>query len=135
MPKPEWGVKRTCPSTGQRFYDLNKDPIISPYTGEVVDLKQTTAAVAKAAPKKAAPETETEQEDDLVVDDEDVEQEDATLDTGDDEDDDASGPALSDEDGDEDEPVEFQDDVLLDEDEDDSLGELNDVAKKDDTDG
>lgn len=36
MPKPEWGVKRVCPTTGKRFYDLNRDPIISPYTGEVV---------------------------------------------------------------------------------------------------
>ena len=26
MAKPEWGVKRTCPTTGQRFYDMNKDP-------------------------------------------------------------------------------------------------------------
>ena len=35
MPKEEWGVKRVCPTTGKRFYDLNNDPIISPYTGEV----------------------------------------------------------------------------------------------------
>lgn len=38
MPKEEWGVKRLCPTTGKRFYDLNKDPIVSPYTGEVVEL-------------------------------------------------------------------------------------------------
>ena len=38
MPKEEWGVKRICPTTGKRFYDLNKDPIVSPYTGEVVEL-------------------------------------------------------------------------------------------------
>ena len=37
MPKEEWGVKRVCPTTGKRFYDLNKDPIVSPYTGEVVE--------------------------------------------------------------------------------------------------
>lgn len=135
MPKPEWGVKRTCPSTGQRFYDLNKDPIISPYTGDVVDLKQTTATVAKAAPKKAKPQTVADQEEDLVVDDADVDQDDATLEADADGDDEASGPALSDEDGDADEPVEFQDDVLLDDDEDadDSLGELDGVAKKDGT--
>ena len=35
MPKEEWGVKRVCPTTGKRFYDLNKDPIVSPYTGDV----------------------------------------------------------------------------------------------------
>ncbi len=38
MPKEEWGVKRVCPTTGKRFYDLNRTPIISPYTGEVVEL-------------------------------------------------------------------------------------------------
>ena len=26
MPKEEWGVKRLCPESGKRFYDLNKDP-------------------------------------------------------------------------------------------------------------
>ena len=36
MPKEEWGVKRVCPTTGKRFYDLNKSPIVSPYTNEVV---------------------------------------------------------------------------------------------------
>ncbi len=38
MPKAEWGVKRVCPTTGKRFYDLNKNPIISPYTGNVVEI-------------------------------------------------------------------------------------------------
>ena len=38
MPKEEWGVKRVCPTTGKRFYDLNRNPIVSPYTGEVVEL-------------------------------------------------------------------------------------------------
>jgi len=32
--KPELGTKRVCPTTGRKFYDLNKDPIVSPYTGE-----------------------------------------------------------------------------------------------------
>jgi uncharacterized protein (TIGR02300 family) len=30
------GTKRICPTTGKKFYDLNKNPVISPYTGEVV---------------------------------------------------------------------------------------------------
>ena len=31
MPQPEWGTKRTCPQTGERFYDLGKDnPVTSP---------------------------------------------------------------------------------------------------------
>lgn len=39
MPKAEWGTKRLCPTTGKRFYDLNRNPIVSPYTGEVVDIE------------------------------------------------------------------------------------------------
>lgn len=59
MPKEEWGTKRICPTTGKRFYDLNKTPIISPYTGEVVDIETsrrknsvTTSARAATAPVK-----------------------------------------------------------------------------------
>lgn len=33
MAKPELGTKRICPETGRKFYDLKKDPIVSPYTG------------------------------------------------------------------------------------------------------
>jgi uncharacterized protein (TIGR02300 family) len=32
--KPALGNKRVCPETGRKFYDLNKDPIVSPYTGK-----------------------------------------------------------------------------------------------------
>ncbi|WP_454915730.1 TIGR02300 family protein [Xanthobacter sediminis] len=34
MAKPELGTKRICPVTGRKFYDLNKDPVVSPFTGE-----------------------------------------------------------------------------------------------------
>ena len=34
MAKPELGTKRVCPETGRKFYDLNRDPIVSPYTGK-----------------------------------------------------------------------------------------------------
>ena len=34
MAKPELGIKRTCPVTGRRFYDLNRDPVVSPYSGQ-----------------------------------------------------------------------------------------------------
>ena len=59
MPKEEWGVKRVCPTTGKRFYDLNKDPIVSPYTGEVVEMqngksRMISADAEDAATKKAA---------------------------------------------------------------------------------
>lgn len=34
MPKAELGTKRTCPVTGKKFYDLGRDPIVSPFTGQ-----------------------------------------------------------------------------------------------------
>ncbi len=34
MAKPELGTKRIDPETGRKFYDLNKDPVVSPYTGK-----------------------------------------------------------------------------------------------------
>ncbi|GHE05547.1 hypothetical protein U879_03585 [Defluviimonas sp. 20V17] len=57
MPNEEWGVKRVCPTTGKRFYDLNKTPIVSPYTGEVVEIEDAfrkgTSGGSRAAPVKA----------------------------------------------------------------------------------
>ncbi len=34
MAKPELGIKRVCPVTGRKFYDLNRDPVVSPYSGQ-----------------------------------------------------------------------------------------------------
>jgi uncharacterized protein (TIGR02300 family) len=45
--KADLGTKRICPTTGKKFYDLNKSPVISPYTGEVVP-------IAPIAPPRAA---------------------------------------------------------------------------------
>jgi uncharacterized protein (TIGR02300 family) len=45
--KSDLGTKRICPTTGKKFYDLNKNPVISPYTGEVVP-------IAPIAPPRAA---------------------------------------------------------------------------------
>ena len=67
MAKPELGTKRVCPETGRKFYDLNKDPVISPYTGKVVPVELPTsrarpdqaaqrAAAAAPAQEAAAPE-------------------------------------------------------------------------------
>src|SRR5579863_9415057 len=51
MAKPELGTKRVCPETGRKFYDLNKDPVISPYTGKVVPVEAvTTRARPEPAP-------------------------------------------------------------------------------------
>ncbi len=48
MAKAELGTKRVCPDTGRKFYDLNKDPVISPYTGKVVPVE---TPVARARPE------------------------------------------------------------------------------------
>jgi len=52
MAKPELGTKRVCPETGRKFYDLNKDPVISPYTGKVVPVEPL---VSRARPEPVAP--------------------------------------------------------------------------------
>ncbi len=76
MPKEEWGVKRLCPTTGQRFYDLNKDPIVSPYTGEVVELNtgksRNITADAEDAETKKMKAADAESGGDDVLDDDDV---------------------------------------------------------------
>jgi len=68
MPKAEWGTKRVCPTTGKRFYDLNRNPIVSPYTGEVVDIEQVRR---KAAGSIVAQEAKSAAllDDDLDADD------------------------------------------------------------------
>jgi uncharacterized protein (TIGR02300 family) len=65
--KSDLGTKRICPTTGKKFYDLNKTPVISPYTGEVVPIapvappravrgEAARAAAASAAAAEAVPE-------------------------------------------------------------------------------
>ena len=75
MPKDEWGVKRICPTTGKRFYDLNKNPIVSPYTGDVVELdtSKTRMIAADAADRSSvSAETESDTDEAVVLDDDDV---------------------------------------------------------------
>jgi uncharacterized protein (TIGR02300 family) len=49
--KPELGTKRVCPETGRKFYDMNTDPVISPYTGKIVPVETPTA---RARPEPVA---------------------------------------------------------------------------------
>ncbi len=105
MPKEEWGTKRLCPETGKRFYDLNANPIISPYSGKevAVDTSKTRTMVADAEDAQTKKMKETDSEDELVLDDDD------------------------------DEDVDLGDDVLDDDDDDTvSLDEIADVATNDD---
>jgi len=79
MPKEEWGVKRVCPTTGKRFYDMNRSPIVSPYTGEVVTIetgKGGRSLVADKADKKATKPAPAEDEDLVLEDDIEIEEED-----------------------------------------------------------
>lgn len=84
MPKEEWGTKRLCPTTGKRFYDLNRDPIVSPYTGEVVQLdtgKSSRTMLADKADKDTAKKDQTEDDEVILEDDE---EESTDVDLGDD---------------------------------------------------
>jgi uncharacterized protein (TIGR02300 family) len=45
--KPDIGTKRICPDTGRKFYDLNKDPIVSPYTGKSYPLNYFQSVSSK----------------------------------------------------------------------------------------
>lgn len=104
MAKPEWGLKRLCPSCGARFYDLLRDPVPCPTCGAVHALEALSERKA-AGPARSRPKPEKvavavaplADGDDLIEDD----------------DDDA-----------------VEDDVLLpdDDDDDDDLGEIGDVA-------
>ena len=112
MPKEEWGVKRVCPTTGKRFYDLGRDPIVSPYTGEVVEIDTGKGGRALVAEKPSKPDAKSkaDADEDLVLEDDiDIDDDDADVDIED-------------------------DDVLDDEDDNDTvaLDDLADVAADDD---
>ncbi|MBC7133766.1 MAG: TIGR02300 family protein [Roseovarius sp.] len=99
MPKEEWGVKRVCPTTGKRFYDLNKDPITSPYTGEVVEVNagksRAMSPDAEDAATRKLKATSTDDDSDIIDDDDvDVDLDDDLLD--DDEDDNVSLDEIAD---------------------------------------
>ena len=75
MAKAEWGLKRTCPDTGKRFYDLNKVPIVSPYTGKDISQEILTDIVKKQPVKdlKKAKESEVDSTNEIMaIDDEDL---------------------------------------------------------------
>jgi uncharacterized protein (TIGR02300 family) len=122
--KSELGNKRIDPETGRKFYDLNKDPIVSPYTGKsyprsyfdagnekVVDDEDETEEVEAA---DEAPETVS-----LEDADEEASGGDDLPDLGDDEDVDLG---------------EDEDDTFLEEeeDEDDDVGDIIGVGGDDD---
>jgi uncharacterized protein (TIGR02300 family) len=70
--KSDLGTKRICPTTGKKFYDLNKSPVISPYTGEVVPIapvappRAVRGAAAAAAASAVADAPEPAEAEELV---------------------------------------------------------------------
>ena len=98
MPKEEWGKKRVCPTTGKRFYDLNRTPIVSPYTGQVVSVEVGRARTMVADAEDAQTRRlKVADEDDLLLEDDDAVVDDS---------DDLGDEVLED---DEDEEVSFED--------------------------
>lgn len=69
MPNPEWGTKRICPTTGKRFYDLNRTPVVSPYTGEIVDIESARRKLAASVISRTVPDRDDVLVDDLDTDD------------------------------------------------------------------
>ncbi|NVP56630.1 TIGR02300 family protein [Mycoplana rhizolycopersici] len=119
MAKPELGTKRIDPETGRKFYDLNRDPIVSPYTGKSYPLSYFEETSAAAVLEKDEDEEVNE------VDTENTEVEIVSLEDADDE---ASGgddlPDLGDDDvdiGDDD------DDTFLEQDEDDENDDMSGI--------
>ncbi len=127
MDHSERGTKRICPTTGRKFYDLNRDPVVSPYTGEVVPTSVATTYTRSAPPafsrKPVADEEERETDGPELVSLDEVEAEEADAagdDTGSDddltiEDDTESGG----------------DDTLIEDEDDDSATDLVDVEDDD----
>ena len=64
----ERGTKRTDPDTGKKFYDLNMDPIVSPYTG-----KSYPRSFFETLPGKPSPATARKVDDEDETEEEEVE--------------------------------------------------------------
>ena len=127
MAKAELGTKRIDPETGRKFYDLNKDPIVSPYTGKSYPLNFfEETSVAKVMEKAAA-----EEEDVAEVDTENPEVELVSLEEADEG---ANGDDIPDLGDDEVEIDNDDDDTFLEEDEDDDNDGLSDLIGVNDDD-
>lgn len=124
MAKTDLGTKRIDPETGRKFYDLNKDPIVSPYTG-------------KSYPRSYFDTSESKL-DEEEIEDKEVEADDeegAELVSLEDADDEAAGGSDADIDIEDEEDVDLGDDdddtFLEDEEEDDDVAGIIDVDADD----
>jgi len=75
--KSDLGTKRIDPETGRKFYDLNKDPIVSPYTGRSYPLSyfETTGGKPLEVEEAEEREVDAEEEGAEVVSLEDADEE------------------------------------------------------------
>ena len=64
MAKQDRGTKREDPDTGKKFYDLNKDPIVSPYTGKSYPRSYFDQNAVRIKP---APERDEDDEEEVEV--------------------------------------------------------------------
>jgi uncharacterized protein (TIGR02300 family) len=58
------GTKREDPDTGKKFYDLNRDPIVSPYTGKSYPRSYFEQ---NATPRKAGRDETDDEEEEIEV--------------------------------------------------------------------
>ena len=71
LAREDRGTKREDPETGKKFYDLNRDPIVSPYTGKSYPrsyFEQAVVGRGKTGPARNQDEDEEETEVEEVVD-------------------------------------------------------------------
>ncbi|MET3601662.1 TIGR02300 family protein [Martelella mangrovi] len=126
MAKAELGTKRTCPDTGKKFYDLNKDPVVSPYSGNSWPLTyfEDTASIAVV-------ESEEEEE----VAEVDAENNEGAMGTIEASDDDSPSDNIPNVDGDDDDDVDVDDDdntfLETDDDDDDDVSDIIGVSDDD----
>ena len=117
MAKAKLGSKRTCPDTGKKFYDLGRDPVVSPYTGKSWPLSYFEESSVAAILEKA------EEEDVAEVDTENTEVELVSLEDADEA---ASGDDIPDI-GDDDVELDDDDDTFLEADEDDDDDDMTGI--------
>jgi uncharacterized protein (TIGR02300 family) len=117
--KAELGTKRTDPDTGKKFYDLNRDPVVSPYSGKSWPM---SFFEENSAAKKME---QAEEEDVQEVDAENPEVELVSLEEGDEA---ASGDDIPDM-GDDDADIgnDDEDDTFLEVDEDDEDSDMTGI--------
>jgi uncharacterized protein (TIGR02300 family) len=117
--KAELGTKRTDPDNGKKFYDLNRDPVVSPYSGKSWPLSFFEETSAAAVMEKAADEEEVAE-----VDTENTEVELVSLEDADEA---AAGDDIPDIGDDEVEIDGDDDDTFLEADEDDDDDDMSDI--------